>query len=65
MQDITIPDNLEAASKVARNNWQEAQKWRRIAAKLARELAARNAEAEQAIEVHHGIVIFMGVRHGG
>ena len=56
--------NLAAASKVAQNNWQEAQRWKRIAAQLAREIAARNAAADQEIEVHHGTVIFTGVQYG-
>lgn len=63
--DATMIDaarNLTAASEVARNNWEEAQRWKRMAERLTRELAERDAAANAYMEVRHGIVIFKEVR---
>lgn len=54
--------NLAAASEVARNNWAEAQRWKRMAEQLMRELAERDAAADAYMEVRHGTVIFKEVR---
>lgn len=56
--------NLAAASEVAHNNWSEAQRWKRLAERLQRELAERDAAADAYMEVRHGAVIFREVRHG-
>ena len=54
--------NLTAASEVAHNNWAEAQRWKRMAERLTRELAERDAAADAYMEVRHGTVIFREVR---
>ena len=63
--DATMIDaarHLTAASEVARNNWAEAQRWKRMAERLTRELAERDAAADAYMEVRHGTVIFKEVR---
>ena len=59
---IDAARNLTAASEVARNNWAEAQRWKRMAERLTRELAERDAAADAYMEVRHGAVIFKEVR---
>ena len=59
---IDAARNLTAASEVARNNWAEAQRWKRMAERLMRELAERDAAADAYMEVWHGTVIFREVR---
>ncbi len=59
---IDAARNLAASSEVARNNWNDAQRWKRLAAELARELAERDAAADTYMEVRHGTVIFREVR---
>ena len=59
---IDAARNLTAASEVARNNWAEAQRWKRIAERLTRELAERDAAADAYMEVRHCTVIFKEVR---
>ena len=54
--------NLTAASEVAHNNWAEAQRWKKLAERLTRELAERDAAADAYMEVRHGTVIFREVR---
>ena len=61
---VSVAKNLAASSEVARNNWNEAQRWKRIAMELTREIARRDAEADGYMEVRHGTVIFREVRHG-
>ena len=59
---IDAARNLTAASEIARNNWAEAQRWKRMAERLMRELAERDAAADVYMEVLHGTVIFKEVR---
>ena len=59
---VNAARNIAASSEVARNNWNEAQRWKRTAMALAREIARRDAAAEEYMEVHHGTVIFREVR---
>lgn len=63
--DATMIDaarNLTAAAEVAHNNWAEAQRWKRMAERLTRELAERDAAADAYMEVRRGTVIFREVR---
>lgn len=59
---VDAAKNLAAASEVAHNNWSEAQRWKRMAERLMRELAERDAAADAYMEVRHGTVIFKEVR---
>jgi hypothetical protein len=59
---IDAARNLTAASEVAHNNWAEVQRWKRLAERLMRELAERDAAADAYMEVRRGTVIFREVR---
>jgi len=63
-QAITAEANLVKASEAARRYWEEARKWKRIAAELGREISMREADAEIFTEVRRGIVIFREGGHG-
>lgn len=61
---ITAAQNLTAASELARRYWAEAQRWKKLAESLTREIAARDASADTYMEVRHGTVILREGKYG-